>query len=861
MFQRKQERGSTVLGAIVGGGLAVLVLLVALLTRQALQDVESLKSAMSDNVQWTLSQTEVDHVHFVDALEDALAVQGRELTATEVEEIRKAFDIFFSRSGMLKDGKLFFSLNSQPEFTEPLRKIRSVLIAYLPVIDGPDDRLIAALPGLMAEIDGLRPQVREISVQGLALLARQSDNRREALVTTITRAMALVAGLLVALVTVSAYLLFVNRKTFKRGIQIQQVSERIKTVLATSQDAVVVLDISWRVTEFNAVAERMFGFRAADVIGRPVSENVIPLNMRDLLHQRDRQRAAREQVVTAGPRLEQFTARRKDGTVFPAELTLQSAFDGTEEIIVGFIRDISRQVGDEKELVEARDRALTGEKVKAEFLTVMSHEIRTPLNGILGNLSLLEETELSEEQAAYVRSMEISGKLLMGHINSVLDIASLEAGKMTVVLSTVDTDEVLQECVESQFASAAARGNSLEWYWVGKRAPWVITDRRHLQQILLNLLGNAIKFTENGHIAIEVEQSPLPSNGGRKQPGLEFRVVDTGMGIPEEQFDLIFDDFRTTDASFRRSAGGTGLGLGIARRLARNLGGEIGVESMLGEGSVFHFHIPVQIATAPDAHRHVDSGFLESATFDILVVEDNEINLQVVSTMLRKQGHRVAAAVNGQAAVEQAAGRRFDLILMDISMPVMDGLEATRLIRRGTGASRDSVIVAFSANVLPGDRQNFLAEGMNGFLGKPLVLKDLRRLLLEHVPKARAKRANGAVDVAEPDGSELVRTRISEMREVLGDDGTGQLLQRLTCEFDDLLAGIDADLRAGCGWPALADSIHKAAGSAGAFGLVEIQTLLAEMEDAAKASDAAAIHVGKARLEGAWSESRPLLRL
>ncbi|MCV2888797.1 ATP-binding protein [Ruegeria aquimaris] len=860
MFQRKLERGSTVLGAIVGGGLAMLVLLVALFTRQALQDVESLKSAMSDNVQWTLSQTEVDHLHVLGALEDALAVQGRELTAAEVEEIRKTFDLFFSRSVMLKEGKLFLTLNSRPEFSDPLRQIRSVLRANLPLIDGPDDRLIAALAELKADIDGLRPHVREISVQGLALIAQQSDSRREALVATITRLMVLVAVLSIALVTVSTYLLIVNRKTLRRGIQIQQVSERIKTVLATSQDAVVVLDMSWKVTEFNAVAERMFGFRAGDVIGRPVSENVIPLNMRDLLHQRDRQRAGKTQVVTAGPRLEQFSAKRKDGTVFPAELTLQSAFDGTEEIIVGFIRDVSRQVADEKELVEASDRALTGEKVKAEFLTMMSHEIRTPLNGILGNLSLLEETDLTEEQSAFARSMEISGKLLMGHVNSVLDIASLEAGKMAVVLNAVNIDEVLQECVESQRGSAAARGNSLEWYWVGEPTPWVITDRRHLQQILLNLLGNAIKFTENGQIAIEVEQSPLSSNAKMTQPGLEFRVVDTGIGIPEEQLDLIFDDFRTTDASFRRAAGGTGLGLGIARRLTRNLGGDIGVESMVGEGSVFHFHIPVTIATAPDAHKDEDRKVSDSATLDILVVEDNEINLQVVSTMLRKQGHRVAAAVNGQAAVEQAAERPFDLILMDISMPVMDGLEATRLIRGGTGASRDTVIVAFSANVLPGDQQSFLAEGMNGFLGKPLLLKDLRRLLLEHVPKVRARRANGAADAMEPDGPELTRTRISEMREALGDDGTGRLLQRLAGEFDDLLAAIDDDLQACGGWPALSDRIHKAAGSAGAFGLVEMQALLAEMEDAAKSSNAAAIHVGKARLEGAWSQARPLLR-
>ncbi|MEN9059694.1 ATP-binding protein [Ponticoccus litoralis] len=283
-------------------------------------------------------------------------------------------------------------------------------------------------------------------------------------------------------------------------------------------------------------------------------------------------------------------------------------------------------------------------------------------------------------------------------------------------------------------SAAMAGGNRIGWEWSGAALTWVRVDASRLRQVLVNLVGNAIKFTRDGRIQIEAETLP-PEDGTR--PMVEIRVIDTGIGIAEEELGKVFDDFHTIGGAEASTVGGTGLGLGIARRFMQALGGEIGVESTPGEGSAFWVRFPVTPAEAPapDTDRP-EAPPPDTAPCRILLVEDNEINLDLARHMLRGLGHSVTEARDGRAAVALAGAEPFDMILMDVRMPVLNGLDATRAIRAGAGPNATTPIIAVSANVLPEARDRFVAAGMTGFLAKPLSPDSLARVIARYAPQA-----------------------------------------------------------------------------------------------------------------------------
>lgn len=495
--------------------------------------------------------------------------------------------------------------------------------------------------------------------------------------------------------------------------------------------------------------------------------------------------------------------------------------------VLGLLAWYSHRVGRQavhhgRELADARDRALAGEKAKSEFLAVMSHEIRTPLNGILGNVALLEDSGLDADQARFVRNMGISGRVLMDHVDSVLDLARFTTGRISVAQEPLEVDRVLQDIVDSQDSHAQAQGNRLGWVWVGTPEPWICSDRAALQQILLNLVSNALKFTQDGEVRIEVEFDAHRLEDGE----IEFRVIDTGGGIAEEDLPHVFDDFRTTDASFGRIAGGTGLGLGIARRLVLAMEGEIGVESTRGEGSVFWVRLPTRRSAGGAARPMMVAHDLR-----ILVVEDNEINLDVARDMISRLGHSVASARTGREGVEAASEQAFDLILMDIAMPEMDGLAAARAICDSGGASANAPIVALSANAVPEDRDRFRDAGLSMVLTKPLQKARLLHLLsrLGHTAPA-AKAAPSPEDI--PSG---LRTRF--------DQETEELLAWLAGRPEDR-----ADIAGRC---------HRLAGTAAVFGQEDLRRALIALENAARA-EAPLAHLGPLMdaIADLWMERR-----
>ena len=804
-----RRQGLTILSVVALLCIVTIISLAQAVTR----DLKRLETANSDNVQWTLSQAEVEFQELHYLLDHQLLAGQGDLTS-----IRRAFDVFYSRIQTLATGSLYDPLRGNPDFTAPLAVVRDYLHRNAVLIDNIQSATKADLKSFEDETDDLRSTVRRISNSGLFHFAAQSDLQREAVSLSLKRLALVTTSLIVALGLLAYYSNRIGKQILRGRKDLQSAHARLHSIVTASLDGVIVVDRSGMILEFNGAAEKIFGHDKDDVIGHSLSTVIIPEHLRAAHEAGMKRMRENGPLKVVGQGRVVLEAIRKSGEVFPVELAVEAAGQGDGEIFIGFIRDISRQVAAEKELVEARDRALAGEKAKSDFLAVMTHEIRTPLNGVLGNLSLLEETRLSEKQKRYTRNMMISAEVLMNHVDTVLDIARVESGTIKPRKEPAHLGQLLQNIVDAQSSHAKSTGNKLISRWIGEPTDWVITDGPRLQQVLLNLVGNAIKFTDQGQITVEAER--LYRNSRSRTVEIEFRVIDTGIGISKEDLAHIFDDFHTVDSSFKRNTEGTGLGLGIVRRLVEAMGGTAGVDSELGEGSIFWIRMPFSETSAPETAELDAPADHEQPALDILVVEDNEINYEIIKEILERDGHQVTVATDGLAGVNAAKAKRFDIILMDISMPAMDGLEASQLIRNGDGLSKDTTIIALSANVLPDIQRLISQAGMDGFLGKPIQRPELNAILAtidppDHPPAPAEKPVQPPVSDADTD--------------ILS-----QLQDQFNAQVSELMTWL-AEAPKDTG--EIAKRSHKVAGSAAVFNQLELRDALISIENAAKNPD------------------------
>ena len=481
-------------------------------------------------------------------------------------------------------------------------------------------------------------------------------------------------------------------------------------------DAIGTMNMAGRLTFVSPAVQGITGYATDELIGRDLAALIAPEDLPSV--RANLRRLLRDGDEGGGP--VEYRLRRKDGGWVWLQANPRLVRDAAGEPVgtVDVVRDISARKAMELKLEAALREARAGMQAKTDFLANMSHELRTPLTGILGYAEVLrEDPALPEASRRHAERIGAAGSMLLALVNDVLDLSRAEAGGLTLHPRRTDLAQLVRDSVD-MIRPQAQRGALALCVEAGGAVPPVMVDADRLQQVLVNLLGNAVKFTARGVVTASLRTE----RAGADALDVRLSVTDTGRGISAERLPQVFDRFEQGDGSISRSYGGAGLGLAISRTLVRAMGGEISAESTPGVGSIFtvRVRLPLAHATADARADEARAGSPDLSGLRVLLAEDVAVNRELIALMLSAHGVRLQAVADGAEAVRAAETEAFEVVLMDMQMPVMDGLEATRRIRAGAGPSADARIVALTANVLPEEVGRCFAAGVDDHLSKPL---------------------------------------------------------------------------------------------------------------------------------------------
>ncbi|WP_162798645.1 hybrid sensor histidine kinase/response regulator [Sulfitobacter sp. SK012] len=846
MFEKNDKARRLVPLAVILVGIFLLAGLAIVIT----QRMDDLSEAPGDNLTWTLSQVEVDVLILMD--EALLTAQAE---TTDVSDIRRRFDNLYSRTSTLRDAPVFAQMRTDAVFSSQLETLERCLTKLTKIIDSSDAALLANLDPLIDELKRIREEAHAIALTGIGLRSETSDVERKSLARLLFVAAIVSLATILFLAFVLTVIVRQHRLHQDASDAVVRANARLKSTFDVSLDAIVVADTEGVILEFNEAAEAVFGFAASEAVGQEMTDLIVPKHLR-AAHTAGMARFNKTQDARlVGKGRIEITGLRKSGEEFPVEISIGMAADHRGTIFISYLRDITERVAAEQDLKSARDEALAAETAKSNFLAVMSHEMRTPLNGIFGTLELLSNSKVTEKQRSFLEIAKRSGDILLHHVNDVLDVSRMDAEKMELVEDSFDLAQFFSDVVTANEATADAQCNVLELQLEKMPKGAVLLDERRMRQVTYNLISNALKFTSNGTVTLRA--NTFADQDG--QMTLEFSVIDTGVGIHAEDQAFVFDRFYTQERSYDRFASGAGLGLAICKQLIDMMGGTISLQSSAGKGSSFTVSLPFEMDEAPQQEstrfeHEVDVTPLEGQ--EILLVEDNEINRLIFCEMLKLNGMVVYEALNGQEAVDLAQIREYAAILMDVSMPVMNGVDATEIIRSTVGPNQNAKILGLTAHALPDEQARFIAAGMDTVLNKPISQSTLIEALLSVV------QANSSYQEASIVSSDIIlidAATFSELEQILKSDLLQRLVSGFEVEITAFLAQIPLLLQQG-DMLSLASDTHKSVGSSGMIGAHHFQNLLRELEHAAKAGDEKRVMKCVDDVVSAWPATQSALK-
>lgn len=605
-----------------------------------------------------------------------------------------------------------------------------------------------------------------------------------------------------------------------------------ESVVEDGSDIIFIVDFQGQILYHNDAAEEVLGHKPKSLMDKNLFDYIRPDTYQ--LFQKKFNESIRKPYNDSV----EFQFQCKDGSFKYLEfnsINLKQK-EGLEGLILD-CRDISQRKKDGEELFRAQ-------KAKEQFLANISHEIRTPINGIAGMAELLSQSPTAEESTTYLHAIKTAADNLKVIINDILDLASIESGKLKFERIGFNIKDLLSSLIDTFQVQAREKGIQV-FVEVDEGANTILLgDPVRLNQVLINLIGNAIKFTHHGYIRVHCSVEKKH----RRKYDMKFDVIDTGIGIPSDKLETIFESFSQADESVTRKYGGTGLGLTIVKQLVELQGGRITVESVEDEGSTFSVHIPYAIGSAEDIHdnsrNHIITTHRDSLKdMSILLVEDNDINRLYATSILKNWHCKVDTAENGYVAVEKIKDNDFDIVLMDIQMPVMDGFEATKAIRLGDAPGNTIPIIALTANATRKDIEKCLSAGMNDCIPKPFTPEDLFRMLFKYNTFVRAGRTGPKavkakeqpVVVNESSTGDLEDIDLSYLKKVSG--GNQEFINEMINTFLDAIPKALDEIRGNVtskDWQGLAKAVHKIKPSLTMMGLAKSRDLGATIEESAK---------------------------